>query len=319
MSAAVADLVSTPAGEWRNALTPWSRCLDLAGVHDPQLRQDYTTLNRYLRRRERAGWLAARALAPAHHQAHVIAGGALVHFTDDVHDRAPAGQQGRNLALWTARMREAMDSGRSQHPMLRAYLHSAQACGLSLQWALDHAAGVRLDTGFAGFADEGGYQAYVDTSTWPGTMIVCGLIPHHVTDQDFAQSCRALADGAQRTDNLMDLAQDLRQGRMTFSAADLQRHGVTPRELHLGIHTPGVHALLMANIRAARAALDRASRMLDEITPAFAPSVRCLIGINQHRLDRVEDHGTAITLTPVREDPLACLRLLITARTPLTT
>ncbi|AZQ74338.1 hypothetical protein EKH77_26795 [Streptomyces luteoverticillatus] len=198
-----------------------------------------------------------------------------------------------------------------------AYLHTAQTCGLSPQWALDQLEGMHIDIGFTGFTTEADYQAYVDAVTWPGAMITSGLIPHQVPDHDFAQTCRVLSDGIQRTDNLFDMADDLREGRMTLPTADLDRHGVTRRELALGVDTPGLRALLTAHVRTAREALERASRMFDEVPPEFAPSVRCLIGLYHHRLNQVVDRGVTIARTPVRDDPLTCLRLLASARTPV--
>ncbi|WP_369174335.1 phytoene/squalene synthase family protein [Streptomyces sp. R28] len=286
-------------------------------MRERQLRADYTAAERYLRRREFAMWGAVRLLTPPGFQPHAMAGATLLAFTDDICDRgAPQGRHQR-FEVWAGHVRRALDSGSSSHPLLRAYLHSAQVCGLPRRWADTYIAGTRIDLRFPGFADEADYQRYVDTLTWPGLMLSTGLTPHLVSDEDFAASCRLVADGLQRVDFLTDLAEDLRGGRLTLPLADLDRHGVTRTALEEGRDTPGVRALVAVTASAARDSLLHAQRVVGEVPAEYRPVVRCLLGLYHHRLDRVTALGAAVLRRPVRDDPMECLRLLAQSRHPV--
>lgn len=308
--------MSAPATGWTNAVATWGRCLDLAGVHDPGLRTAYTTAARYTRRRETAMWAMTRALAPARYQPHLVVGAAMGFFTDDVCDRAQTRElASQQLAAWTERIRHAVETGSSKHPILRTYLNSCQDCGLSPKWALIQAEGTHLDIDFAGFATEAEYQAYVDALSWPGLIVIMGLFPHVVADDDFAHGLRALGDAVQRIDILHDLHADLRQGRMRLVQNDLDRYGVTCQELERGIDTPDVRALVAATAAAARTSLNEASCVLDQVDPEFATLTRIMLSLLRLRLDRIDRLGAALTRAPARDNLVACLRLLATSRT----
>ncbi|WP_406134818.1 squalene/phytoene synthase family protein [Streptomyces sp. NBC_01089] len=286
----------------------------MSGVRTPRLRADYTAAARYLRRRELAMWGVVRLLAPPPFQPHALAGATLLAFTDDICDRGAASGRVKRFDAWAGRVESALDSGTSNHPLLRAYLHSARVRGLPRGWADTYLAGTRIDLEFPGFADEDDYQRYVATLTWPGLMLSTGLTPHLVPDQDFASSCRLVADGLQRVDFLTDLAEDLRGGRLTLPLADLDRHGVSRADLEAGRSTPAVGALVSETAGRARASLIAAQRTVGEVPDAYRPVVRSLLGLYHHRLDKVRALGAAVTRRPVRDDPLACLGLLARSR-----
>ncbi|WP_328923348.1 squalene/phytoene synthase family protein [Streptomyces sp. NBC_00190] len=261
-------------------------------------------------------WSVIRLLAPPEFQPHVLAGGTLLAFTDDVCDRGPASGRRKRFDLWADRVQSALDSGTSSHPLLRAYLHSAQTYGLPRHWADAYFAGTRIDLDFPGFADEDDYQRYVDTLTWPGLMLSTGLTPHLVSDEDFAASCRLFADGFQRADFLTDLAEDVRGGRLALPLADLARYGLSRADLEEGQDTPGLRCLILATALRARASLTASERTVGEVHDAYRPLVRCLIGLYHHRLDRVTALGSAVARRPVRDNPLVCLRLLARSNRP---
>ncbi|MFI6567568.1 squalene/phytoene synthase family protein [Streptomyces sp. NPDC050534] len=285
-------------------------------MHAQGLRSDYTAAARYLRRREVAMWGAVRLLTPPEFQPHALAGATMLAFTDDVCDRGPVCGRRKRFEAWSGHVQSALDTGTSSHPLLRAYLHSAHAYGLPRRWADAYLAGTRIDLEFPGFTDEDDYQRYVETLTWPGLMLSTGLTPHLVADEDFAASCRLVADGLQRVDFLTDLAEDVRSGRLTLPLADLDRHGVSRADLEAGRDTLGVRALISETAGRARATLTAARRTVDEVPDAYRPVVRCLLGLYDHRLDQVMAAGAAATRRPVREDPLTCLRLVARSRRP---
>jgi phytoene synthase len=283
-------------------------------VRSDVLRADYTTAARFLRRREPALYGVVRLQAPDDFVPHALVGAAVLGFTDDVCDKGTADERARQLDAWTGHVTRALDSGDSRHPLLRAFLYSADAAGLSRTWFDAYLRGTRIDLEFPGFRDESDYQRYIDTLTWPGIMLSTGLTPHLVPDDEFAASCRLIADACQRADLLTDLSEDLAEGRLALPVSDLERYGVTRTDLEQGRITPGVRALVLATVDKARVPLLEAGRLVGEVPSAYRPLVRCLIGLYHQRLDRVGDLGAAVLRGPVRDDPLRCLRLLAESR-----
>jgi 15-cis-phytoene synthase len=292
----------------------WRSCLDLAEVRGDVLRADFSIAERYLRRRERALHGVVRALAPPSFVPHAVVGAAMLCFTDDICDRGPAPDRAERFGTWAGHVGRALDTGDSHHPLLRAFLHSSRRQGLSRTWVDTYLEGTRIDLDFPGFADESDYQRYVDTLTWPGVMLTSGLTPHLVPDDAFAASCRLVADACQRADLLIDLAEDLREGRLALPRADLERHGVTRDDLEQGRATPQVRALVLETADRARASLLAAGRVVGEVPPDYRPLVRCLLALYHHRLDTVGALGAAVARRPVRDNPVECVRLLARAR-----
>ncbi|MGD9485900.1 squalene/phytoene synthase family protein [Streptomyces sp. TRM70308] len=293
----------------------WRRCLDAAGVHDRDVRADYAVAARYLRRhQEFAAWGAIRVLAPAEFVPHAVAGLAFISFTDDICDRGTPVERARGFGVWSGHVRTALATGGSRHPLLRAFVRSIRACGLSRGWADAYVTGMRIDLSFPGFADEAAYQRYVDTVSWPGVMLVTGLTPHLVPDEDFAVSCRLAADAIQRVDFLTDLADDLRGGYLALPQSDLDHHGVTRADLEQGLRTPAVGALVAVTAAKARATLEAAGRVVGEVPAAYRPLVTCLLELYHQRLDNVEIRGAAVARRGVRDNPWECLRLIRRAR-----
>ncbi|WP_433544424.1 squalene/phytoene synthase family protein (plasmid) [Streptomyces sp. CA-294286] len=292
----------------------WRRCLDAAGVTGRRLRSDYGHVARFLMRSDPAAYAAVRALAPTAVQPHLLAGFAFASFTDDVCDAGAPAERRRRFDRWSCLVRAGLDTGRAQHPLLRAFLHTSAARGLPRRWVDSYLAGARIDLAFPGFVDESDYQAYIDQLTWPFLMLTTGLVQPVGGDEQFARSCRTLADGCQRTDFLADLAEDLRGGNLYLPSDDLQRHGVTRDDLEEGRDTPGVRALIATTARSAHTTLRQASGIVDEVEDGHRPLMRCVLRLHHLRLQSIESMGTGITRGPVRNQPVACLRMLLQER-----
>ncbi|WP_221356928.1 squalene/phytoene synthase family protein [Streptomyces beigongshangae] len=288
----------------------WRKSLEAAGVNRGVLRDDYTKAARFMRRREPAGYLAVRLMVPAPHQPHALAGYAFASFTDDVCDRGTVRERTRRYDAWDARVRAALDSGSTGHPLLRAFLHTAADRGLPRHWVDAYLDGARIDLDFPGFATEADYQRYVERLTWPFLMITSGLAHQGGGSAEFAAGCRLFADAAQRTDILTDLAEDLRGGRLYLPVSDLERYGVTREDLERGRDLPGVRALVEATARTADATLREARVLLDHCPEEHRRLMRFVLDLHHQRLESVTARGAAVTRRPVRDRPVACLRLL---------
>ena len=292
----------------------WRRCLDAASVRGDSVRADYSAAARYIERRHFAAWGTMRVLVPPEGQPHTFAAAALARYTDDLCDRGALPERTRRFDDWAASVVMALDTGSSGHRLLRAYLHSANLLDLSRYWIDSFLAGIRADLDFSGFADEAGYQGYVDTVALPVFMFVTGAVPRVVPEECFASSGRLVADGTQRTDFLTDLFEDLRDGRLTLPLCDLDRYGVTRAELKNGLDTPAVRSLIAATANSARASLVQGEQILGEIAHDYRPMFRCLIGAFHQRLDDVGTRGVAVIRRPYHDQPMACLRMVVGCR-----
>ncbi|MFJ2262200.1 squalene/phytoene synthase family protein [Streptomyces sp. NPDC087844] len=292
----------------------WRKSLEAAGVSHGTLRDDYMKAARFMRRREPAGYLAVRLMVPADHQPHVLAGYAFASYTDDVCDRGTVGERTRRYDAWDAQVRTALGSGTAEHPLLRAFLHTAASRELPRRWVDSYLDGARIDLDFPGFATEADYQRYVEQLTWPFLMITSGLAHQGGGSAEFAAACRLFADAAQRTDILTDLHEDLREGRLYLPVSDLDRYDITREDLERGRDLPGVRALVAATARTARSTLREAGVLLDHCSDEHRRLMRFILDLHHQRLESVATRGATVTRRPVRDRPVACLRLL--ARRP---
>ncbi|WP_328492478.1 squalene/phytoene synthase family protein [Streptomyces sp. NBC_00414] len=293
----------------------WRKSLEAAEVSQGVLRDDYTKVARFMRRREPAGYLAVRLMVPADHQPHVLAGYAFASYTDDICDRGTVGERTRRFDAWAGRVRTALGSGSAEHPLLRAFLHTAATRELPRRWVDSYLDGARIDLDFPGFATEADYQRYVERLTWPFLMITSGLAHQGGGSAEFAAACRLFADAAQRTDILTDLHEDLRGGRLYLPVSDLERYEITREDLERGRDLPGVRALVAATAGTARATLRESGVLLDHCSDEHRRLMRFVLDLHHQRLESVTTRGASVTRRPVRDRPVACLRLL-TRRTP---
>lgn len=260
-------------------------------------------------------WGVLRVLVPSAGQPYTIAATALAHYTDHLCDGGPVDGQAQRFDRWANHVATALDNGRSEHPLVRAYMHSAGLLNLSHEWVESYLAGTRIDLAFPGFAQEADYQRYVDAVTLPACIFLAGAVPRQVSDQRFASSVRFVADGMQRTDVLTDLFEDLRVGRLYLPTCVLDRYGVTRADLEDGIDTPAVQALISGTANSARDALRKGERLLGEISPDYRPLFRCMIDGSHLRLDDVESRGAAaITRRRYHDRPVASLRVIMRSR-----
>ena len=292
----------------------WGSCLDAAVIDDTDLRADYRTAARFLRRREPALFAALRLLAPPEFQPHMCAGYAFAGFTDDVCDQCAEQTRAQRLDAWTLRVRAAVAGDAVDHPLLRAFLHSCTTRGLPLAWVDAYLTGARADLDFAGFETEADYQRYIDQLSWPFAMTTAGLVHPGGGDERWAGYCRWLADGCQRGDFLADLAEDLRRGHLYLPLDALDRHGVSPADLTHGHDSAGVRTLLAEMAERARTALHHAEGFITQAPAAHHPLHRFVVELYHQRLTGVIKLGPSLAKQTYRDDPWACVRLLHRAK-----
>ncbi|WP_330256882.1 squalene/phytoene synthase family protein [Nocardia sp. NBC_00565] len=292
----------------------WRRCLDSAGVRGDTARADFSAAARYTLRKHFEGWGPMQVLAPPESLPHIAAAVALARYTDDLCDSGPVEGRTQRFEEWADHVGTALDTGSSEHRLVRAYLHSADLLNLSRTWIDAYIAGTRADLEFPGFAQEADFQRYVDTVSLPSFMLGIEVVPRLVPEQSFISSVRLLSEGSQRADHLTDVFEDLRGGRLYLPVSDLDRHRATRADLEQGLDTAGVRTLLSATAHSARASLVEGERVLGEVAPEYRPVFRFVIGVFHKRLDDVESRGVAIIRRPYHDGKVTGLRLLARSR-----
>ncbi|MFD5618946.1 squalene/phytoene synthase family protein [Streptomyces yangpuensis] len=292
----------------------WRTTLTTAGISGTRLREDYTHAARRVLRREPAPYLALRLLAAPPLVPYLAAGLAFMNLVDDVAETGTPQQRAAGLAALTGRVGAALKSGDSPDPVLRAYAHAVDSRGLPEHWVTRFLEGAATaEAAFDGFADEADFQAYLDAYAWPGVLVFTGLQYQGGPDPEQAAGWRRFVDAAQRVDFLADLHGDLADGRLCLPLARLDEHSVTRADLERARDTPAVRALLAAESRRARAALDATHGILDLAEPGLRPVIATMADLMAHQLTAVERAGADALRRDVGYGPAAPLRILLRA------
>ncbi|WP_369392561.1 phytoene/squalene synthase family protein [Streptomyces sp. CG1] len=289
----------------------WKKSLDAAGVREPGLRADYDRQRQLVRRFRRTAYVAARLLLPGQLLPHVVAMTAVMHHGDNLLDTGPLPQREAAWAGWEQRVREALKTGTSDTPLLRALVHTVAARPRLRETVEAYLETATAELHFTGFATEADYQAYVDAYSFPAFMLVADLLGPQDDDRRYRAACRTFIDGSQRLDFVNDLAEDLREGHVGIPVAALERFSLGAAELAAGRSGAGLDALVADQVSAARASLT-AARELPTLIPAPGRRlVRALVEIELLTADAVQARGAGVLRGSVSPPPARALRVLV--------
>ncbi|GGO90609.1 phytoene/squalene synthase family protein [Wenjunlia tyrosinilytica] len=296
-------------------MSTWSRALDAAGITDPALRDDYTEQRVLVAGFKRSAYVAARLLLPRPLVPHVIAATAFMHRSDNVLDEGPLDERTAAYAAWEKQVREGLDTGGSDEPVIRALLHTMTAHPRLRGHVEDYLTTAAADLDFTGFATEADYQAYVDAYSLPAFMLVAGLLAPRDGDgpggsEGYREACRTYIDASQRLDFVNDLAEDLRDGRLTLPEEALAHHGVTRADLESAKDTDGTRALIREALDKARRTLDVSRGLVDRTPPAGRPLVRALIRLDDLTLAAARAEGAGLLRASASPSAPSALRVL---------
>lgn len=292
-------------------MTSWNKALDSAGIGDQRLREDYTQQRALVSRFRRTAYLAARLLLPAPLMPHVIAATAFMHHSDNLLDEGPRPERAARYAAWEEQVRVGLTDGTSDHPVIRAMLHTISARPHLRANLVEYLATATTDLDFTGFTGEVDYQRYIEEYSLPAFMLVAGLLGPDGDQADYRKACRTYIDASQRLDFVNDLAEDLRDGRLTVPADALKRHAVTREDLENGRDLPGTRDLLADLLGQARATLTASRQLVDLTPPEGRPLVRALIALDELTIDAASAKGIALLESPARPSTSAAVRVLL--------
>ncbi|MGW5116429.1 phytoene/squalene synthase family protein [Streptomyces noursei] len=292
-------------------MSTWTTALDDAGIHDPQLRADFTRQRSLVARYRRPAYIAVRLLLPRSLGPHLIAAIAFMHHTDNLLDHGPTAQRVAAYTAWEKEVRQALATGSSEHPVIRPLLHTSARHPDLLGHVEDFLATAITDLEFTGFATELDYQHYLDQYSLPAFMLVASLLAPDAEPTEYRAACRTYIDGSQRLDFVNDLAEDLANERLTIPQDTLLRHSVIPADLTHAQDTPAIRALLRHLLHQARTTLVASRHVIALVPPVNRPFVRALIDLEEATVDAAASKGPGLLTASARPAVPTTLKILM--------
>ncbi|MFJ4869212.1 phytoene/squalene synthase family protein [Streptomyces sp. NPDC088757] len=292
----------------------WKRVLDRAGIREPDVRRGYTAQRRAVRRFAPAEYTAARLLLPAPLQPDVVVLVAFMHETDDRIDRGDLPAREAALREWRVRTDEALATGASPHPVLRALAWTVRRHPVLRGRVRAFLDGAVQEVAWERFRTEAEVERYVEGYSLPALMLSMGLLAPEgdAGAAAFERACLALVTAMQRLDFLEDLARDVEEGRVGVSDEALARHGLTTRDLRPGAAPAGRVAELVAGRTDVAAAFLEAARPVVGLAPgAHRPFLRAVLRVQELRAEAVRKAGASLVARPSGPSPAGCGAVLL--------
>jgi 15-cis-phytoene synthase len=257
---------------------------------------DWVTLDesyeicRELNRRYGTTYYWSAHLLPAVKRPHVHALYGLCRYADDIVDdlgsTATVSERADALKMFGDRFFEDYSAGRSEHPVLKAVVHTIRAFDINPDCVQRFLRSMTMDLNVAAYETYADLQFYMDGSAAViGEMMLPVLEPRDMATAK--PHARDLGDAFQLTNFLRDVAEDLDRGRVYIPREDLLRFSADPlrrvadepwrelmkfeiarcRELYASADL-GVDMLPGSSQRCIRAARDLYSGILEKIEEA---------------------------------------------------
>jgi len=260
------------------------------GHNGTELAESYELCRRLHARHGRSYYLATRLLPRSKRYAvHALYG--FARYIDDIVDvpiaDAPPTQRLDRIAdLW----REALECGRTHHPVFAAAADTVRRYGIDPQLTEDFLQAMRQDLTVSRYADWPDLARY----TW-GSASVIGLEMAHVLgvrgDREHALRCAALLGEAfQLTNFCRDYDEDRLRGRVYLPESLFHEHGIEAGSAD----SPQLRAAIACAVRRARGLYAEAEPGIALLDPAGRPCIRTAFALYQGILDEIERAGYAV-------------------------
>jgi phytoene synthase len=249
----------------------------------------YATCRRMLRRHDPSYWLAVSRL-PKEQRAAVHALYGFVRGADEIVDARPKLEpHERRAALdeWEAELERGLATGRSDHPVIGALVHTAATCDLPLSGLRSYVSSMRMDCGPLRIQTREELDRYMEGSGGSVGRIMASILGAPAEAERLAR----LGVAFQLTNFLRDVREDYGLDRIYLPADERQRLGIGEGDLAAETASPALRSLIAAEVQ-------RARDLFAETTPALVaaiPSARRGIGLARAVygavLDRIERNG----------------------------
>jgi 15-cis-phytoene synthase len=187
-------------------------------------------VNRQLNKASGTTYYWSTHLLPSVKRHHVHALYGLCRYADDIVDdlgsSASVEQRAEALRLFGDRFFTDYQAGRSEHPVLKAVVHTVRAFDIDPDCVRRFLASMTMDLSVADYATYADLEHYMDGSAAViGEMMLPILEP---TSSAAFQHARDLGNAFQLTNFLRDVNEDLDRGRVYIPQEDLNRFGADP-------------------------------------------------------------------------------------------
>jgi phytoene synthase len=208
---------------------------------------DYAECRRVMLGASKNYSFASRFL-PRAKQHHVEALYAFLRVGDDLVDVTHQGFASslEAIAEWERLYLQAFDTGCSDHPIMRAYLSTALACGISRETMTAYFRAMREDltiTRFPTFSDLLHYMEGSAVTVGRGMTYILGVRPPYTLEETLPQA-DSLSIAMQLSNFWRDIGADWSIGRVYIPQEDLARFGVAEADLAAARVTPDFIRLL---------------------------------------------------------------------------
>lgn len=293
------------------------RELDAAGITEPSLRAAYAQCRHLNAHHGKTYYLSTLLLPPAKRpHVHALYGLArhADELVDDLSSPDPAG-----LVAWSQRFLEDLARGDSADPISRAAIHTARTWSIPTETFEAFLASMQMDITVTGFATYADLERYMDGSAAViGLQMVPILEPLDGAGAVAAAHARTLGEAFQLSNFIRDVGEDLRRGRVYLPQEDLDRFGVTRRDLSPGPTPSAVRDLLAFEIARTRELYDRARPGIEMLHPSSRDCIRTAFVLYGGILDAVEDADYQVldrrVSVPLRRRLRVALPALVRAR-----
>ena len=209
---------------------------------------------------------------------------AFMRYCDDLSDEP--GANAAAMARWRAALAAALEGRYDGHPCWPAFHDAVRRYRIPHAYFHEMIDGVESDLAprrFQTFAELYRYCHQVASVVGLTTIHIFGF--HSPAALPLAEKCGV---AFQLTNILRDIREDAGLGRIYLPAEDLARFGVAETQLAAGERTPGLLELLRFEAARARAYYDEAMPLVGMVDRPSRPSLRALISIYSHLLERIE-------------------------------
>ncbi len=257
-----------------------------------------------LARREARNFYYSFLLLPSDRRRSMCALYAYLRHTDDLADK-PGAVEAKNEALehWRRELERALDGHREAWPGLPALADTVRRHAIPTRHLHEVIDGVRMDLHprhFTTFEDLYAYCYLVASAVGLSCLHVWGYESDGGRAESLAEACGV---ALQLTNILRDVREDARNGRIYLPKDDMDRFGVTPKELSAPRTSAGLRSLLEFEGRRAYDYYVRADSLVGLVAPVGRPVLRALIGIYRALLDEIAARGYEVLARRVALPP----------------
>jgi 15-cis-phytoene synthase len=258
---------------------------------DPELRAAYRACRRMQRRHDPTYYWATRRLPREVRPAvHAIYG--FVRGADELVDgpRRPPDPAARRRALdrWQAELELGVARGRSEHPVIAALVDAGRRHDLPLTELSVYMDSMRVDCGRVRLATRAELDRYMRGSAGAVGLVMAPLLG---APRELHPAVAQLGIAFQLTNFIRDVREDYELDRLYLPAEERISLGVSESDIAAGRMTPGLRALLAAEVTRARQLFAATATLPDALSPAVRPGIQLARAVYERVLDQVEAIG----------------------------